>query len=229
MKKIGLIGGLGPEATLLYYKGIIAAFKDSYETTGFPTMSIESVNIREIFNLASAGKFDEAAEILVVAANRLRASGADFGAICSNSPHRHFDKIAPRTELPLISIVEATRRKAESLGLKKICLLGTKFTMSGEFYPKVFDSAGIELVVPTEDEQSYMQNKIFSELEIGLIKDKTRAEFLKIARRIEKESETEGVILGCTELPLIMSGEDFSGACLDTTQIHIDEIVEAAK
>ena len=226
MKKIGIIGGLGPESTLDYYSGIINPFKAEFMDKGFPEIYIESLNLRTYLKLAENNQWDQMAELLIERIQILKQSGADFGVIASNTPHKVFRKIQGKTTLPLISIVEATCEYAKSKGLTKLCLLGTKFTMSSDYYQEIFTKHGIELVVPGEREQDYIQVKLFSEIEFGIIKEDTRNHLLNIYQNIKDEHGTEGLILGCTELPLIIKPEDIDDIYLDTTAIHIEKIVE---
>jgi aspartate racemase len=226
MKKIGIVGGLGPESTLDYYRGIIDAFKPTYETLGFPEIAVESVDLRSFTEQAQGGEWDRIAAMLIDRFEILRRGGADFGAIASNTPHRVFDQVQKGTTLPLLSIVEATRDHALQLGAAKLCLLGTGFTMRSDFFQRTFRKAGIEVIVPNQEEIKYIQDKIFSEIEFGIIKEDTRAGFLRILRRIETEQQIEGVILGCTELPMLLKPEDFSPHYIDTTAIHIAAIVD---
>ena len=226
MKKIGIVGGLGPESTLDYYRGIIDAFKPTYETLGFPEIAVESVDLRSFTEQAQGGEWDRIAAMLIDRFEILRRGGADFGAIASNTPHRVFDQVQKGTTLPLLSIVEATRDHALQLGAAKLCLLGTGFTMRSDFFQRTFRKAGIEVIVPNQEEIEYIQDKIFSEIEFGTIKEDTRAGFLRILRRIETEQQIEAVILGCTELPMLLKPEDFSLHYIDTTAIHIAAIVD---
>jgi aspartate racemase len=226
MKKIGIVGGLGPESTLDYYRGIIDAFKPTYETLGFPEIAVESVDLRSFTEQAQGGEWDRIAAMLIDRFEIIRRGGADFGAIASNTPHRVFDQVQKGTTLPLLSIVEATRDHALQLGAAKLCLLGTGFTMRSDFFQRTFRKAGIEVIVPNQEEIKYIQDKIFSEIEFGIIKEDTRAGFLRILRRIETEQQIEGVILGCTELPMLLKPEDFSLHYIDTTAIHIAAIVD---
>ncbi len=223
MKKIGIIGGLGPESTLDYYRGIINAFHRTYEETGYPEIVIESVNLKDAITWAANDEWDKIIALVSNGIRNLQYAGADFGAIASNTPHHVFDDIQAKTELPLLSIVRAARQYAQSLDLKKLLLLGTGFTMRSDFYQKEFEPCGIELVVPNAEHQDYIHDKIFSELELGIVKGSTKSEFLNIIN-IHK---TDGVILACTEFPMIIKQKDVAVPCLDTAHIHINSIVNA--
>ena len=229
MKKIGIIGGLGPESTIEYYRGIIDAFKPTYETLGFPEIAVESVDLRSFAEQAQGSGWDCIAAMLIDRFEILRRGGADFGAIASNTPHRVFDQVQRGTTLPLLSIVEATRDHALRLGAARLCLLGTGFTMRSDFFQRTFHKAGIEVFVPNQEEIEYIQDKIFSEIEFGLIREDTKAGFLRILKRIETEHCIDGVILGCTELPMLLKPEDFSVRYIDTTAIHIAAIVDRCR
>jgi aspartate racemase len=229
MKKIGILGGLGPESTIDYYRGIIEAFTPAYETLGFPEIAVESVDLRSFTELAQTGGWDRIAEMLIDRCEILRRGGADFGAIASNTPHRVFPQVQQGTSLPLLSIVEVTRDHVLQLSAEKLCLLGTKFTMQSDFYQRTFGQAGIELVVPAPEEIEYIQEKLFSEIEFGIIKPETKRGFLRIIERMEAEQRIEGVILGCTELPMLLKPKDFRLHYIDTTAIHIAAIVERCR
>jgi aspartate racemase len=226
MKKIGIIGGLGPESTLDYYKGIIDAFKTDYDQYGYPEMCVESVDLKTFISYADKDQWDNVITVLSDKFENLRKAGCAFGIIASNTPHRVFNEIAERTSLPLISIVETICEHADSMDFRKLCLMGTRFTMASDYYQKVFDRKNIELIVPTKEEQDYIQEKLFSEIEFGIINDRTRQGLIAIYERIYNDHSVEGLILGCTELPLILKAEHIRGAYLDPVALHIGKIVE---
>jgi aspartate racemase len=229
MKKIGIVGGLGPESTVEYYAKIISAFRESYEITGFPEIIVNSLDLKKFFVLASQNKWNEITLLISGVCEQLHNSGADFGAIASNTPHKVFNEIQAETKLKLISIVEATKQYVEIRKMKKLLLLGTKFTMSSDFYQNSFSGTGVELCLPTAIEQDYIQHKLFSEIELGIILPETKTGFLKIINRISVEQKTEGVILGCTELPLILKPGDIEQEYIDPAEIHIKAIVAECK
>ena len=229
MKKIGLVGGLGPESTLDYYQGIINAFKSSYEQTGYPEICIESVDLKSFMDLIKSNNWDGIVDVISRRFEALRNSGAHIGAIVSNTPHKVFEQIQQQTKLPLISIIESACDFAVQSNLKSLCLLGTEVTMAGSFYQKVFDRKSITLVVPNQNEQALIQQKLFSEIEFGIITPETRKQFIGIIERIQRDNPLDGLILGCTELPLVIKPEDTTLAYLDTTAIHVSKIVEQSK
>jgi len=227
MKKIGLIGGIGPESTLDYYRRTVDAFRASTTEPDYPEIVIYSANLTELMAILKTGDMAKLSDYLVEKMQALHRAGADFAAIGSNTPHVVFEEVAARSPIPLVSIVEATRQKAAGLGLKRLGLMGTLFTMQSDFYPRAFAASGMSVVVPSAESQQLIQERLFSEIELGIIKDSTREELLAIARRMVDRDAIEGIILGCTELPLILDQESYDGIpFLNTTAIHVESIVE---
>ena len=227
MRTVGLIGGVGPESTIEYYRFIIEAYRERKHDDTYPSIIINSVDVNKYVGLATANRFDTFADGLVIEIARLAAAGADFGALAANTPHIVFDELQRRSSIPLVSIVEATCDKARSLGLKRVALLGTRFTMTGGFYQDVFARAGIELITPNEDEQEYIHEKYIGELLKNIFTDETRAGLLAIIEQLRDRETIEAVILGGTELPLILrNAERGDMKFLDTTKIHVEKIVE---
>jgi aspartate racemase len=225
MKKVGIVGGLGPESTRDYYMGIIDAFKESFSTDGFPEIIIESLDLRTIISLIEADKWNEVASIISRRFENLKACGADFGVIATNTPHKMFHQIQAKTSLPLISIVSETCRQIKSCKVKKVLLLGTGFTMTSDFFINELRGNGIDVVVPEPEEIKYIQHKLMTEIEMGIILESTQEKLVSIIQRIETQTGVEGVVLACTELPLILKPGDMDLRCFDTVRIHIDAIV----
>lgn len=226
MKRIGIVGGLGPESTLDYYKRIIAAFQERKPGLSFPEIVIYSANLQELMDVLDAGDREGLAVWLAEKVEALHRAGADFAVIGSNTPHLVFDAVRLRAPIPMLSIVEETRTKAGRLGLKKLGLLGTKFTMESDFYRKSFEAAGLQIVVPEEVDRELIHHRLFTEIELGIVKDSTRQELLSVVRRMIDGQGIEAVILGCTELPLILDRDCFGIPFLNTTAIHVESIVE---
>lgn len=229
MKKIGLVGGLGPESTLEYYRNIIASFRESYEQTGFPEIVIDSLDLKNFTSLVERGKWEAIIQLISIRCEILRRCGAEIGAMASNTPHAVFDAIQAKTDLPLLSIVTATCDYARTLNVRALCLLGTRFTMTSDYYQDEFDKYNMRLTTPEPGEIERIQHILFKEIELGIIKDRSRNELLDIISRIRKESGVEGVILGCTELPLILSQKDMTIHCINPLQIHVDALVRECK
>jgi len=226
MKTVGIIGGVGPESTIEYYRFIIEAYREKKADDSYPSIIINSVDVNKYVSLATANQFDKFAADLSVEIERLARAGADFGAIAANTPHIVFDQLQRRATIPLLSIVEATREKAQSLGLKRIGLFGTRFTMTGGFYQKVFAAAGLEIVTPNESEQDYIHEKYVGELLKNIFAEETRAGLMAIVAELREREQIEALILGGTELPLILrESEPSEVPFLDTTRIHVERIV----
>src|SRR6185503_12685526 len=226
MKTVGIIGGVGPESTIEYYRFIIEAYREKKADDSYPSIIINSVDVNKYVSLATANQFDKFAADLSVEIERLARAGADFGAIAANTPHIVFDQLQRRATIPLLSIVEATREKAQSLGLKRIGLFGTRFTMTGGFYQKVFAGAGLEIVTPNESEEDYIHEKYIGELLKNIFAEETRAGLMAIIAALREREQIEALILGGTELPLILrESEPSEVPFLDTTRIHVERIV----
>ena len=228
MKKLGMIGGTGPEATVDYYQSIIAKYQEKTgDPESLPEFLINSINMYKIFDLLENEKTEELADYLALSVLALEKGGADFAVLSANTAHIVFDDVQQKVDIPLISIVEESVRAAEKMKLKKLGLLGTKFTMENDFFQKVFTARQKELVVPTQEEQNFMHQKIVDELEKGIVNEETKEAFLKIVARMIEQDGIEGVILGCTELPMLIKPGDSVIPQLNTTEIHVEAIVAA--
>lgn len=225
MKKLGLVGGMGPESTIPYYHDIVYGVQERVGKDYFPNMTIESVNVFDVLRLCGEQKYDELTDYLFQAINNLVRSGADFAVLSANTPHIVFDRLQKLSPIPLISIIEATCKEAEKRNLKKIGLLGTIFTMTENFFKQPFLRKNIKIIVPSDVEMDYINQKISSELEHGIVKEDTLKFFRKIISRMQTEEHIEAVILGCTELPLLLNDKVSPVPCLDTMQIHIQAII----
>lgn len=225
MKNIGILGGIGPESTSDYYKEIISAFNTKYPAQAYPEIIIYSANLNEFMQLIDNSAWESLIEWLLKKIKNLHNAGADFAAIASNTPHIVFNELKKQSPLPLISIVEETSKEAQKRKLKNLGLIGTKLTMSSDFYIKPFTNKNMKVVVPTEAEQDLIHHRLFSEIELGIFKESTRNELLSIIERMVNEEKIDSVILGCTELPLILTKEEFGIPFLNTTAIHCESIV----
>ena len=222
MKTIGIIGGIGPESTIEYYRSLIAMYRQQKPDGSYPPIIVNSINLTHLLALIAAGELDTLTEYLAGEVQKLAAAGADFGLLASNTPHMVFDEIARRSPIPLISIVEATCADATARGLKKLGLFGSRFTMQGHFYRDVFARAGMSLVTPEPDEQLYIHEKYMGELVDGIIKAETRERLLMIADQLIERANIDGLILGGTELPLILRNATHRGVpLLNTSEIHV--------
>ena len=226
MKTLGIIGGLGPESTLDYYQRIIALYRERTGDGHYPEFVIVSVDLRKGLDFMDANDLSGMASYLIEGIDKLARAGADFAIISANTPHIVFDEVAPKSPIPLISIVEATRASAKMHNLKRLALFGTRYTMQATFYPKVFARDGIELLVPDSHDQDYIHDKYMNELVPGKFLADTRAALLAIIDRMRTTDAIEGVILAGTELPLILRDPSHNGIpLLDTTKIHVEAAV----
>lgn len=225
MKKLGLVGGMGPESTIPYYHDIVYGVQERVGKAYFSELTIESVNVFEVLRLCEERKYDELTEYLLKAVNNLARCGADFAVLSANTAHIVFDRLQKVSPIPLISIVESTCREAQRRNLKKIGLLGTIFTMTEDFYRQPFIQKEITIVVPSDAEMQCVNHKIVSELEHGIVRQETLEAFQKIISRMQTEEKIESVILGCTELPLLLNDQVSPVPCLDTMQIHVQDII----
>ncbi len=226
MKRIGIIGGMGPESTIDYYRELINAFKNEKGEMNYPEIVIFSINISQFLRLIKEKKYAEVTDFLLGKIELLKRAGVDFAAISANTPHLVFESLRERSPVPLISIVEATCEEASRKGLMRTGLLGTGFTMKATFYRDVFCKDGIEVIVPEEDDIEYIDQKLFSEIELGIFKDETRRSIEEIIGKMVREKNIDSIILGCTELPIILKEDSYSGIpVLNTTKIHVNEIV----
>lgn len=227
MKRLGMVGGLGPESTIEYYQTIISKYQERMGSKEvLPEFFINSINMYQVFEFIEENDLDGLAEYLIEAVQTLEKAGAEFAIISANTPHIVFDQVQKRVQIPVYSIVEETVAKAEEIGLSKIGLIGTKFTMEHDFFKNPFTSIGTEIVVPTEPEQHYIHEKIVAELEKGIVNETTKGKYIEIIKDMVARDQIEAIILGCTELPMIIKESDLDIPQLNTTAIHIDRIVD---
>jgi aspartate racemase len=226
MKTVGIIGGIAPESTIQYYRLIIASYREKTQDGSYPPILINSIDMKKMLDLIGAGELPGVTDYLAGEVRKLAAGGADFGLLASNTPHIVFNEIRQRSPIPLVSIVEAACDAAQALGLKKVGLFGTRFTMQGRFYPDEFARAGIELVTPDPTDQAYIHDKYMGELVKGVFLPETRQRLLEIMEKLRARHGIEGLVLGGTELPLILD-ETVSRPIpfLDTTKIHAEQAV----
>lgn len=226
MKTLGLIGGTGPESTIEYYRLLTAQYREKADGAS-PLLIINSVNLKQMIEWMGANELGKVTDYLVNAFAQLQKAGADLGALTANTPHIVFDELKKRCSLPLISIVEATCGRVEALGLKTVWLFGTRYTMQAPFYPSVFSRTDVKLVMPSDQEQEYIHDKYFNELLKDMFLPETRTALLAIADEMKARHGLEGLILGGTELPLLLRDEEHNGIrLLDTTRIHVDRLIE---
>jgi aspartate racemase len=226
MKKAGLIGGVGPESSIEYYRLIIKRFKERLDTQDYPEIIINSINMTEMLGYVFNNQLDQLTDFLAEKIMILQKAGVDFAAIASNTPHIVFDRLNEQVKLPLISIVEETCKHIKGKGLSKVGLFGTKSTMTKGFYQQSAGKYGIEIIIPDTEEQNYIHEKYMTELVFNKIEQSTRNQLIQIAKKLQETGSIEGLILGGTELPLILNQADFNELLIfDTTKIHVESIV----
>lgn len=228
MKKIGLVGGTGPESTLMYYKEINSRIDEMTGNKAMPDIAIESVNFRKAWNMVVAEDYEALADYLSEKINFLKKSGSEVISLTAVTMHIVFDLIQEKTGVSLISIPMAVCNEVKRRNYKKIGLLGTIFTMEQDYMKKDFEQAGIEVIVPNEENRRLVAKRILEELEVGIVNENTLKEFNEIIDNMKMEYGIEAVVLGCTELPLLLNNENCVLPCLDSVAIHIKELIDLA-
>ena len=226
MKTIGIIGGIAPESTIEYYRLIIASYREKKRDGSYPSILINSIDMKKMLDFITAKDLAGVTEYLLGEVQKLAAGRRRFRLLASNTPHLVFEEIRRQSPIPLISIVEAACEAAHASKLKKVGLFGTRFTMQGRFYPDVFSKQGITLFVPGSEDREYIHEKYMSELVNGVFLAETRERLLGIVERMKEKEGIQGLILGGTELPLILRDGSAKGIpLLDTTRIHVERAV----
>ena len=223
MKTLGILGGIGPPSTVEYYRSIVEIYQR--RTSGRdPRLIINSIDGAELFELISANRRDEMTEYLLTEIRRIAAAGAELGLLASNTVHIVFAELQAVSPIPLISIVEAASDAAA--GLTRLGLFATRFTVQADIYRPVFARRGIEVFAPNAEDQELIHTKYFDELVAGQFLPETREQLLEVASRMRSDYNVEGIILGGTELPLLLRDESWNGLrFLDTVRIHAEAAV----
>lgn len=228
MKTIGLLGGMSWESTANYYKEINEGVKRKLGGLHSAKVCLYSVNFDEIEKLQHLGRWDETASILSSAAQSVEAAGADFLLICTNTMHKVADQIEASINIPLVHIADATAQQLVSDGIKCVGLLGTRFTMEQGFYKnRVTDKYGIEVMVPSEDDQTIVHDIIYGELCLGTVTDDSRNRYLQIIEKLYSNG-AEAIILGCTEIAMLVKQHQTDVPLYDTTEIHAKQAIRLA-
>ena len=228
MKTIGMLGGMSWQSTTSYYKAINEGVRDSLGGLHSAKIVLYSVDFDEIEKLQHQGLWDEMAEILVGAAKSIESAGADFLLICTNTMHKVADAIQAQINIPVLHIADATAEQLIKDGISKIGLLGTRFTMEQDFYKgRLIDDFGLKVVVPSTSDQTIIHDVIYNELCLGQILDDSRKKFLNIVDKLYQQG-AQAVILGCTEIALLINQSDTAIPLYDTTTIHAEAAVKLA-
>ena len=228
MKTIGLIGGMSWESSLEYYRIINETVKEKLGGFHSAKCVMYSVDFDEIEKLQHQERWEEATELMIDAAHRLKKGGADFIVICTNTMHKMAEDVQKSIDIPLLHLADATAEKIREKGLKKIGLLGSRFTMEQDFYKgRLTQKYGLEVLIPDEEERQIVHDTIYNELVMGKITKISKQKFKEIIDNLETKG-AEGVILGCTEIPLLVKQKDYDILLFDTTTIHAKAAVAYA-
>jgi len=226
VRRLGVIGGLGPESTIDYYKTFVEVWRRERPDGSYPPLIIDSLDVQKAIALVTAGDMHGLTEYLVESVQRLARGSAELALMSANTPHLVFDEVRAASPIPMISIIEAASRAAAARGMKRVALFGTRFTMQSSMYPDGLRRDGIEVIVPSDDEQTFIHEKYLGELIPGIFRDETREKLVAIIHAIHARSPIDAVILGGTELPLILREPSYGGVTmLDTTRIHVEAAV----
>ena len=226
-KTIGILGGMSPESTAPYYQIITRKYLEKFGNFDYPEIIIFSVRHQRLLDWRSKGKYDLIIEYLSDSCRKLQLAGAEFIIIATNTMHYFLPDIKENVSIPFLSIVDVVGDAINKENKFKVGLLGTKYTMSGQFYKEGLKNKGIDVVVPTEIDQDYINNIIFTELEKNKIYDESRKEFLRIINYLQEDG-AEGIILGCTEIPLLINQKDTDIKLFDTLLIHAEAALNFA-
>lgn len=227
MKTIGMIGGMSWESTAIYYRDANELVRDRLGGLHSAKILLESLDFQAISNLQNADRWDDAAEILCNTARSLEQAGADMVLICTNTMHLLIDQVQAAVQVPVLHIGDVAGKAAASQGLVKVGLLGTAFTMEKDFYRDRIASHGIEVIVPEVEDRQAVHQAIFGELALGVCSDETRKKFREIITKLVAEG-AEGIILGCTEIELLVTQADSSVPVFPTAKLHIEAAVDLA-
>ncbi len=229
MKKIGMLGGMSWESTSTYYKLLNEEIKSRLGGLHSAKIILSSVDFEEIEKFQHSALWDETAKILSDEAKAVESANADFLIICTNTMHKVAPQIEENINIPILHIADATGEALVKDGIKKVALLGTKFTMTEAFYKdRIQEKFGIEVIIPNEEEQNIIHDVIYKELCLGKCNKKSRDEYIKIIKRLEKDYEAEGVILGCTEISMLIKQGYVEIPIYDTTKLHVLSAVDFA-
>lgn len=221
-KKIGILGGMTPESTVTYYERITRSYQKQFGDYGFPEVVIYSVSFQQYEDWMMQGNWKEITSHLIEGVSALHRAGTDFAVLATNTMHNVFPQIEEASPIPLISIIDATAEAIIARGMKTVGLLGTIFTMTLPFYSEGLDRHGIRTIVPSDTDMNTVNRIIFEELGKGVLKSDSRTQYVEIIHRLHRKG-AEGVILGCTEIPLLVKDADCEIPLFDTTVIHADK------
>jgi aspartate racemase len=226
-KKIGILGGMSPESTVEYYLHITRAYTERFGDYGYPDIIVYSVSFQPYVDWPNQGRWDLVARGLSEAARKLEAAGADFILIATNTMHIVFEEVQASVDVPMLSLLDAVGEAIQALGVDTVGLLGTRFTMEASLFPNALAPRGVDVLVPGADDREYVNTVIYDELVAGRIRNESRAGFVGIIDSLAQRG-AEGIILGCTEIPLLVREADAGLPLFDTTTIHAEAALKYA-
>jgi aspartate racemase len=226
-KRIGLLGGMSPESTVEYYLHITRTYTSRFGDYSYPEIIIYSVSFQPYVDWQHQERWDQVAQGLGAAARCLEAAGADFIVIATNTMHLVLDQIQAHVRIPILSLLDVVANAIQGQGLRTVGLLGTKFTMEKSFYHQTLARQGIAVLVPSADERRYINEVIYKELVAGTIHAESRAGFIQVIQNLVQQG-AEGIILGCTEIPLLVTQADVAVPLFDSTRLHAEAALNYA-
>jgi len=226
-KKLGILGGVSPDSTVTYYEYITREYTKRYENHGYPEIIIYSVSLQKIIDWQYQERWDLIADKMIKVFRTLEKAGADFGLIAANTLHIVFDEVQREISIPLINIIEVTAEAVKKEEIKTVGLLGTIFTMSKDFYKAGLEARGISTLVPDRKDQEFVNGVIYEELIRGIVKPESKKGYVRVVKKL-KEKGAEGIVLGCTEIPLLIKEKDCGVRLYDTTLIHAEKALNYA-
>lgn len=227
IRKLGLVGGTGPESTISYYRTLTQGVQNAVGVGQLPPLVIDSLSVFDVLDLCARDDMDGLLAYLSSSIDRLAAAGAEVATLTALTPHIVFDRLRDASPIPLISAVEATRDEALARNVSAVALLGTEPTMTGDFFAQPLRDAGIDVAIPDAKEIAFIQDRIVRELEQGIVTDATREGFVSIIERLRADRSVDSVVLGCTELPLLLDDTSSTVPCLDPVEIHSRALIAA--
>lgn len=226
MKKIGILGGISAASTIDYYRKILSLYFDRYKNYYYPEIVIESLNFQYFTDLEDCHDMENYKKYILKGIQNLESAGSDIIIMAANSPHSVFNSIQEKAGVPMISIVECVRNYALSCQMKKLLLTGITYTMKSTFYQEELSKYGIEVLVPSDDEMNTINHIIFKELAVNIISPASQLRFLEIVEKYSCYFDIDGVILGCTELPMFMDGLESPVPLINSSEVHCKSVLD---
>lgn len=229
MKKIGLVGGLGPASTVDYYLGLIDLCRKNKGQDVYPKIVIDSVNMSEHMEAFEKGDYDKVCDLLIESLNTLKRAGAEIAAVTANTEHIVWDEVCGRFPLPVISIVDEVTAEIKRCGYRRVLVLGTEFTMKSGLYENTFLKNGITPVIPDDEDKIIIGNLIYPNLENGIVIREDKIKMIELAEKYIESHHADALLMGCTEIPLMLKKDDISVPIINSTEIHINAIYRIAE